>query len=216
MSFDIDRGEFDEWIAEGPEGHDRIWAAYQEATKRTEESPVASSNADTIESLIVDSLEMAGNYQSFDWTRANEAIKEGRAIVIGIEAERDELRTRLATLGPDQWTEIVELVEVAKDSDHELRWCDGTQCEGCKRWGPLLEAVTLAATQEGSATGCTACDGEGRAWPTVAGRCVDDLKRWARIGGHTGIVCDECGEAIDCEAMTEDDALDKHVCGATL
>ena len=44
-------------------------------------------------------------------------------------------------LNDDHWAEIVDLVTVAQDSDHELRWCDGTQCVGCKRWGPLLEAV---------------------------------------------------------------------------
>ncbi len=35
MSFDMDRGEFDEWI-ESSDGRERIWAAYQDATKRAD------------------------------------------------------------------------------------------------------------------------------------------------------------------------------------
>ena len=30
----MDRGEFDAWLAEGSGGHERIWAAYQDATER--------------------------------------------------------------------------------------------------------------------------------------------------------------------------------------
>lgn len=39
MSFEMDRAEFDGWLAEGPEGVERIWSAYQDALRKSYSAP---------------------------------------------------------------------------------------------------------------------------------------------------------------------------------
>ncbi len=76
-----------------------------------------------VESLIVDSLERAGDYQSFDWKPAMEAIGEAKALVDRLHDEIDCMRTtKSGELHPERRTAYENVVQIARRWAHDVGW----------------------------------------------------------------------------------------------